>query len=127
MSERGSSMVRSQLTHRSVQINGITLHTVQAGSETGSLIVLLHGFPEFWYGWRHQIDFLVDAGYWLTIPDQRGYNLSDKPSGVAAYTLDALAADVIGLIDAAGRDRATLVGHDWGAAVSWWIASKYPD
>ncbi len=120
-------MVSSQITHQQVQTNGITLHTVQAGPDDGPLVILLHGFPEFWYGWRHQIDFLVNAGYYVIVPDQRGYNLSDKPSGVAAYNLDELAADVIGLIDDAKRERASLIGHDWGAAVAWWAASKYAD
>src|SRR5207253_9158857 len=95
--------------------------------ENGPLVILLHGFPEFWYGWRAQIDFLVGAGYRVIVPDQRGYNVSDKPKSIAAYNLDLLAKDVIGLIDAAGRERATVIGHDWGAAVAWWTAIKYPD
>ncbi len=117
----------SQLEHRSIKTNNITLHVVQAGPESGPLVILLHGFPDFWYGWRNQIDFLADAGYRVWVPDQRGYNQSDKPRGIAAYSLDELAADVIGLIDAAGRDRAILIGHDWGAAVAWWTANKYPE
>jgi pimeloyl-ACP methyl ester carboxylesterase len=89
-------------------------------------VILLHGFPEFWYSWHNQIPALSNAGYCVWIPDQRGYNLSDKPTGLDAYKIDELAADVIGLIDAAGRDRAYIVGHDWGAAVTWRVANRFP-
>jgi pimeloyl-ACP methyl ester carboxylesterase len=109
-----------------VNINGIRLHVVQAGPTDGSLVILLHGFPEFWYAWHKQIPALAKAGYRVWAPDQRGYNLSDKPKGLDAYTLDQLAADVIGLIDASGRAKVFLVGHDWGAGVTWWTALKYP-
>ena len=114
------------MEHKQIIANGINLHVVQDGPVTGRFVILLHGFPEFWYGWRRQIPFLADAGYRVWAPDQRGYNLSDKPNEISAYTLDELAADVIGLIDAAGKERALLVGHDWGAAVAWWIASRFP-
>jgi pimeloyl-ACP methyl ester carboxylesterase len=106
---------------------GVTLHVAEAGPEGGRLVVLLHGFPEFWYGWRHQIDALASAGYRVVIPDQRGYNLSDRPKGVAAYDVDLLARDVVGLADAFGRQRFSLIGHDWGAGVGWWVASHYPE
>ncbi len=112
--------------HQWIATNGIRLHVIQAGPKDGPLVILLHGFPEFWYGWRYQIPSLASAGYRLWAPDQRGYNLSDKPAGIPAYTLDALAAEVIGLIDAAGRGTAFLVGHDWGGAVAWWAAAHYP-
>jgi pimeloyl-ACP methyl ester carboxylesterase len=115
------------MNHSRINTNGITLHVVQDGPETGELVILLHGFPEFWYGWRRQIPALVEAGYRVWVPDQRGYNESDKPEGLAAYALDQLAADVIGLMDAAGVAKATVVGHDWGAAVAWWTAMTYPD
>ncbi|MEE8624940.1 MAG: alpha/beta hydrolase, partial [Acidiferrobacterales bacterium] len=101
-------------------------HVVQDGPSTGRFVILLHGFPEFWYGWRRQIPYLAAAGYRVWAPDQRGYNMSDKPDGIAAYTLDELAADVIGLMDAAGKEKAFVIGHDWGAAVAWWVAAKYP-
>jgi epoxide hydrolase 4 len=107
--------------------NGITLHVAEAGPESGQLLILLHGFPEFWYGWRRQIPALAGSGYWVVAPDQRGYNLSDKPRGIAAYDLDRLAADITGLADSAGRRRFSIVGHDWGAVVGWWIASRHPD
>ena len=114
------------MEHHQIIANGINLHVVQHGPRAGRLVILLHGFPEFWYGWRRQIPFLASAGYRVWAPDQRGYNLSDKPSGIAAYTLDQLGADVISLLDAAGQETAYLIGHDWGAAVAWWVASKYP-
>lgn len=119
-------MNSSRLEHHYLQTNGITLHAVEAGPPDGPLVTLLHGFPEFWYGWRYQIETLANAGYHVLAPDQRGYNLSDKPRGIFAYNLDALAGDVVGLIDAAGREKAYLVGHDWGAAAAWWTAIKYP-
>jgi pimeloyl-ACP methyl ester carboxylesterase len=88
---------------------------------------LLHGFPEFWYAWRKQIPVLAERGYWVWAPDQRGYNKSEKPVGLAHYGIDVLADDVIGLIDAAGREQAILIAHDWGAAVAWRVAQQFPD
>lgn len=115
------------MKHERVSTNGIQLHMVSEGAPSDPLVILLHGFPEFWYGWRHQIPALAAAGYWVWAPDQWGYNDSDKPDGIAAYAVDELAADVVGLIDAAGRDTAFIVGHDWGAAVAWWVAAQYPE
>ena len=97
------------------------------GPENGTSVVLLHGFPEFHYGWRKQIPALVNAGFRVIVPDQRGYNLSDKPKGIAAYDVDILARDVIGLFDHFGIQKARLVGHDWGAAVAWTVAIQYPE
>jgi len=107
--------------------DGITLHLAEAGPAEGPLVFLLHGFPEFWYGWRHQLGPLAAAGFRVVAPDQRGYNLSDKPDGVDAYDLDRAAADVIALADRLGRRRFSVVGHDWGAAVGWWLATRFPD
>lgn len=115
------------LVHDYVNTNGIKLHVVKAGPEEGPLVLLLHGFPEFWYGWRRQIPALASGGYRVWAPDQRGYNLSDKPRDVGAYGLDHLADDVVGLIDATGRERVCLIGHDWGAAVAWWVARLFPE
>lgn len=112
---------------RRVGLPGLSLHVAEAGPEAGPPTILLHGFPEFWYGWRHQIGPLSDAGLRLVVPDQRGYGLSDKPDGVAAYHLDKLAGDVIALADAHGFATIRLVGHDWGGLVAWWTASHYPD
>jgi pimeloyl-ACP methyl ester carboxylesterase len=106
--------------------NNVMLHVAEAGPDSGRLVVLLHGFPEFWYGWRHQIDALAGVGYRVMVPDQRGYNLSDRPRRRAAYDLDLLAKDVLGLAENLGRQTFLLVGHDWGAAVGWWIATQYP-
>jgi pimeloyl-ACP methyl ester carboxylesterase len=114
------------LAERFVETNGVRLHVVEAGPESGPLVVLLHGFPEFWYGWRRQVPALARAGFRVVAPDQRGYGTSDKPAGVAAYAIDELARDVVGLIEACGRERATVVGHDWGAAVAWWLALVQP-
>ena len=111
--------------HTYIPTNGVRLHVVQAGPEEGPLVILLHGYPEFWYGWRNQIDALAGRGFCLWIPDQRGYNLSDKPEGIHPYNLDETSADVAGLIDASGHDKVYLIGHDWGAAVAWWSAMKY--
>ena len=115
------------LTHTTIPTNGLSLHVVQAGPTDGPLVILLHGFPEFWYGWRAQIGALAEAGFRVWVPDQRGYNLSDKPRGVRAYHRDALALDVVGLIEAAGVEKARVVGHDWGAAVAWWLANRHPE
>lgn len=112
---------------RRVGLPEVSLHVAEAGPETGPPTILLHGFPEFWYGWRHQIGPLAEAGLQLIVPDQRGYGLSDKPEGVAAYHLDRLAADVIALADAYAFSTIRLVGHDWGGLVAWWTASLYPD
>lgn len=120
-------MPESPLRSRTVAANGIHLHVVTAGPETGPLVLLLHGFPEFWYGWRRQIPALAAAGYHVWAPDQRGYNRSDKPAGIAAYGIETLAADVVALIEASGHDRVYLVGHDWGAAVAWWVAGTHPE
>ena len=116
---------RTTGTHH--QVEGVTLHAVEAGPEDGPLIILLHGFPEFWWGWRYQITPLVEAGFRVLVPDQRGYHLSDKPEGRRAYDLDRLAKDVVGLADALGRERFSVVGHDWGGLVAWWTASRHPD
>ncbi len=109
-----------------VKTNGLTLHVAEAGPKGGPLLILLHGFPEFWYGWRHQIGPLADAGFHVIAPDQRGYNLSDKPNGVDAYRLDELAKDVIGLADHFGAEHFLLAGHDWGAIAGWWTAQNFP-
>ena len=109
-----------------LRTNGVALHAVSAGPDDGPLVILLHGFPEFWYGWRRQIGALAAAGLRVLVPDQRGYNLSDKPTGRGAYRLDALADDVLGLADALGRGRFSVVGADWGGLVGWPLAARSP-
>lgn len=116
-----------ELEHNHIETNGIRLHVVQAGPHSGVPVILLHGFPEFWYGWRNQIPALVESGCRVIIPDQRGYNLSDKPRGVKDYDVYTLVDDIIGLIDALGYEKVNLVGHDWGAVVAWILAIKYPE
>lgn len=107
--------------------HGVTLHVVEAGPEDGPIVLLLHGFPEFWYGWRHQIEALAAAGYRVMAPDQRGYNLSDRPKGIAAYDLDRLAEDVIALADGLNQAKLRVIGHDWGGIVAWWLATRHAD
>lgn len=110
-----------------ISVGNIQLHVVMAGSEDGEPLFLLHGFPEFWYGWKNQISFLAEQGYRVIVPDQRGYNLSDKPDGIGNYTLDILAQDVINLATALGYEKINLIGHDWGGIVAWWVATLFPD
>ena len=98
LTETDENMV-NEVHFRIVEANGVQLHVAQTGPEEGPLLLLLHGFPEFWYGWRHQIGPLAQGGFRVWAPDGRGYNLSDKPTGVRAYGLDELVADVVGLID----------------------------
>lgn len=122
-----SELISSHLTHKYISTNGIRLHVAEAGKSDGELIIFLHGFPEFWYAWRYQIDHFVQAGYLVVVPDQRGYNLSEKPKGIAAYHLDLLAKDVMGLIDFYQREKAFIVGHDWGGVAAWWLAITSPE
>ena len=121
------SGIRSPLEFRVFHINGIALHVVLAGSASGKPLIFLHGFPEFWFAWRLQIDHFVSSGYRVIIPDQRGYNLSDKPAGIANYSIDLLARDVVGILDTVADSSAFVVGHDWGAAVTWYLAARYPE
>ena len=107
--------------------DGVQLHAVTDGPEDGPLYMLLHGFPEFWYGWRYQIPVLAAAGYRVLAPDGRGYNLSGKPSEVKAYRMEELAADVLAIADQLGYRKMRLAGHDWGAAVAWYLALRYPE
>jgi epoxide hydrolase 4 len=118
------SGIRSALESRVFHINGIALHVVLAGPANGKPLVFLHGFPEFWFAWRHQIDHFVSSGYRVIIPDQRGYNLSGKPEGIASYSIELLAKDVLGVLDTVTDSKAFVVGHDWGAAVTWYLAAR---
>ena len=121
------SGIRSPLEFRVFYINGIALHVVLAGPANGKPLMFLHGFPEFWFAWRRQIDHFVSSGYRVILPDQRGYNLSDKPAGIASYSIDLLAKDVTGVLDAVAGSKACVVGHDWGAAVTWYLAARYSE
>ncbi len=110
-----------------IATNNINLHVMTDGPENGTAVILLHGFPQFHYGWKDQIPALVKAGFRVIVPDQRGYNLSDKPKGISAYDVDILAKDIIGLFDHFGIQKAKLVGHDWGAVVAWTVALNHPE
>jgi len=109
------------------QNGNVKLHAVAAGPKDGPLVLLLHGFPEFWYGWRRQIEPLAAAGFRVLVPDQRGYNLSGKPPGVKSYALSELTSDVMAIADQLGQPRIFLAGHDWGAAVAWSAALLHPE
>ncbi len=113
------------IRHGYAQVNGIRLHYAEAGSGE-ALVILLHGFPEFWYSWRHQL-IALGKTYHVVAPDMRGYNLSDKSSRVVDYRIEVLVEDVVGLINHFGADKAAIVGHDWGAGVAWAVAQKYPE
>jgi pimeloyl-ACP methyl ester carboxylesterase len=108
-----------------IETNGVRLRVAVAG--TGPLVVLIHGFPESWYSWRHQIPALANAGYRVAAPDVRGYGGSDKPHSIEAYSLKNLSADISGLIAALGAKRATVVGHDWGAPIAYCTALFHPE
>jgi pimeloyl-ACP methyl ester carboxylesterase len=118
--------------HHDIMTNGIRMHYVTAGGEDDEkrvegekpLVVLLHGFPEFWYSWRYQLPFLAEHGYLAVAPDLRGYNDSDKPRG--GYDEATLIRDIEGLIKGLGRERAIIVGHDWGGVLAWAFAMRYP-
>lgn len=105
----------------------LRMHILEDGPADGELVLLLHGFPELAYGFRRQLQPLADAGYHVVAPDQRGYNLTERPEGLDAYRLDVLGEDVIHLMDALGARRAHVVGHDWGGCVAWWVACRYPE
>ncbi|MFG3705463.1 alpha/beta fold hydrolase [Micromonospora sp. NPDC047670] len=115
----------TDVAHRYVQAGAIRMHIAEAGS--GPLVILLHGFPESWYSWRHQLVALAAAGYHAVAPDQRGYGRTDRPDAVEDYTILHTVGDVIGLIDALGEEQAVVAGHDWGAGVAWHSALMRPD
>ena len=110
-----------------MDVGEVRLHCAFAGPEDGKLVILLHGFTEFWWSWRFQIPALAAAGFRVVAPDMRGYNLSDKPFGVEAYRIEKLIGDVAGLIRALGCESAHIVGHDWGGGVAWEFAMRRPE
>jgi len=115
----------SDITHRAVQANGINVHIAEAGD--GPLVLLLHGFPELWYSWRHQLPALAAAGYHAVAPDLRGYGRTDAPDKVESYSMLNMTADAVGVLDALGESTAVIVGHDWGSPIAWHCALLYPD
>lgn len=113
------------ISHRFIETNGIRMHIAEAGQ--GPLVLLLHGFPESWYSWRHQLTALAQAGYHAVAPDQRGYGQTDRPREIDKYTQLHLVGDIIGLIDALQEEQSVVAGHDWGAPVAWNAALMRPD
>lgn len=119
-------MTQAPVAGHFVQVQpGVRLHYACCGDPSRPLLLLLHGFPEYWGAWQELMPEFADAFY-VVAPDLRGYNLSDKPDGVKAYRAPALVADVVGLIEALGRRSATVVAHDWGGAVAWALAIAHP-
>lgn len=112
------------LKHEYAKVNNINLHYVSMGE--GKLVVLLHGFPEYWYGWRNQIPSL-SKNFKVIAPDLRGYNESEKPVGIHNYTREILVNDIVGLIRHAGYEKAHIVAHDWGGVIAWWLALDHPE
>jgi pimeloyl-ACP methyl ester carboxylesterase len=115
----------SQILHRTVTTNGISMHIAEQGE--GPTVVLCHGFPELWYSWRHQIGALADAGYHVIAPDQRGYGATERPASIEDYDIIHLTDDLLGLLDVLGEERAVFVGHDWGAPVVWNLSLRAPE
>ncbi|HET7787777.1 MAG TPA: alpha/beta hydrolase [Myxococcales bacterium] len=119
-------MLPEGVEHFHVQAGAVRLHCAAMGPADGPLVLLLHGFPECWATWRGQLPALAEAGFRAVAPDLRGYGGSDKPRGVEQYRIEKLAQDVADLVAALGRERADLVGHDWGGAVAWRVAMWHP-
>jgi pimeloyl-ACP methyl ester carboxylesterase len=122
-----SALSPESFEHEFVDVGELTLHVVRAGRGGAPLVLLLHGFPEFWWSWRHQLSALAAAGCDVVAPDLRGYHLSDKPRAVSDYRMEHLERDVAGLIRASGAARAVVVGHDWGGAVAYSFAEHHPE
>ncbi len=114
----------AEIRHQTIETNGIRMHVAEAG--TGFPVVFCHGFPELWYSWRHQVHALAEAGFRAIAPDMRGYGGTDAPEDPAQYTMKVLTADMAGLLDALGIEKAVFVGHDWGGAVIWQMGLRYP-
>ena len=115
----------AEITQRTIAANGINIRIAEAGS--GPLVLMVHGFPESWYSWRHQIKALADAGYHAVAPDVRGYGGTDAPHPVEAYSMRQIVADQVGTLDALGAKTATVFGHDWGAPIAYNCALLAPD
>ncbi len=124
-SAAAAEQATAAIQHRRVDVGGVELHLASLGS--GRPVLLLHGFPEFWYSWRHQLDALAAAGFQALAPDLRGYNLSDKPRRRSSYRIDRLVADIVGLIDALGFERVPVVAHDWGGIIAYCLAEQHPE
>ncbi|PKI69994.1 hypothetical protein CRG98_009597 [Punica granatum] len=121
------SMFQYEVNHHRIKTNGIYIHVAELGEPGAPLVLLLHGFPETWYSWRHQMRYLADQGYRVVAPDMRGYGDSDSPLSPESYTVFHLAGDVLGLLDHFGEQQAFIVGHDWGAVAGWFLSLFKPD
>lgn len=115
----------AEIHHRIIQTNGINMHIAEAGS--GPLVLMVHGFPELWYSYRHQVPAIADAGFHAVAIDVRGYGGTDQPQPIEAYSMKMMTADVVGVLDALGVESAVVVGHDWGSPIAWNSAVLYPD
>ena len=115
----------TDVVHRTVEANGISIHLAEAGS--GPLVLFCHGFPESWYSWRHQLTALAEAGFRVVAPDMRGYGQTGQPHEIDQYTLFHLVGDMVGVLDALDARETVVVGHDWGAPVAWHCALLRPD
>jgi len=128
--EAQSSDLTDRVDHRYADSEGVSIHYALLGAEHGEdapLVVMVHGFPDFWYTWRDQMEALAGAGYRVAAMDTRGYNLSDQPGTVAEYAMPLLVGDVAAVIAAEGEENAVVVGHDWGGMISWYTAMTRPD
>ncbi|XP_023749022.1 uncharacterized protein LOC111897292 [Lactuca sativa] len=114
-----------EITHHRIKTNGIWMHVAEKGE--GPVVLLLHGFPEFWFSWRHQITYLTNHGYRVLVPDLRGYGNSDAPPSPSSYTIFHIVADLIGVLDHFNQQQVFVVGHDWGAHAAWHLGLFRPD
>jgi pimeloyl-ACP methyl ester carboxylesterase len=121
----GDNDIEKRVEHGYADSNGVKIHYAALGDKKNPLIVMIHGFPDFWYSWRDQMNVL-SQDYYVVAIDQRGYNLSDKPKGVENYDMRLLVGDVAAVIKHLGREKAIIVGHDWGGAVAWTLATFMP-
>src|SRR3970040_2112798 len=124
MLERADAQLH-QPAMRYIESNGIKMRLAETGS--GPLVIFVHGWPESWYSWRHQLPAMASAGYRAVAPDMRGYGKTEQPAAVEDYDIHHLTADLVGIVDALGEKSAVLVGHDWGAIVAWHAMLLHPD
>ncbi|KAJ3695305.1 hypothetical protein LUZ60_000682 [Juncus effusus] len=118
-------MEEMKINHRMVKVNGISMHIAEKGG--GPMVLLLHGFPELWFSWRHQLSGLADRGFHAVAPDLRGYGDSSVPSSISSYTVFHLVGDLVALMDALDQPQVFVVGHDWGAILAWFLCMFRPD
>ncbi|KAL9240855.1 hypothetical protein vseg_015028 [Gypsophila vaccaria] len=115
------------ITHRKISVNGINIHVAENGDVGAPVVLFLHGFPELWYSWRHQMTALASLGYHTVAPDMRGYGDTDAPTDARSYTYGHIVGDLVGIIDELGAHQVFVVAHDWGAVVAWWLSLFRPD